>query len=81
MSSRPPRPPRPPAIRKEQVALIDKLKTKGAGYQHDMKMWGYVGQGAIGVTCVVLAAISLAAAGLPCVIGGAARRADYWAAQ
>src|SRR4051812_10079313 len=71
------------AIRKEQVALVDKLKSKGPGYQRDLKIWGYVGQGAIGITCVVLATISLTAAGLPCVIGGAATSAalNYWTAQ
>ena len=70
-------------IRKEQVALVDKLRTKGAGYQRDLKTWGYVGQGAIGITCIVLATMSLSAAGLPCVIGGAATSAalNYWAAQ
>ena len=70
-------------IRKEQVALVDKLKSKGPGYQRDLKTWGYVGQGAIGITCVVLATMSLGAAGLPCVIGGAATSAalNYWAAQ
>ena len=70
-------------IRKEQMALIDKLKTKGAGYQQDMKLWGYVGQGAIGVTCVTLAALSYGTAGIPCVIGGAATSAlvSYWSAQ
>jgi hypothetical protein len=71
------------AIRKEQLALVDKLKSKGPGFQRDMKIWGYIGQGAIGVTCVTLAAISLTAAGLPCVIGGAATSAalNYWAAK
>jgi hypothetical protein len=71
------------AIRKAQLALVDKLKSKGPGYQRDMKIWGYVAQGAIGVTCVVLATISLSAAGVPCVIGGAATSAalNYWAAQ
>ena len=49
-------------IRKEQVALVDKLKSKGPGYQRDLKTWGYVGQGAIGITCVVLATMSLGAA-------------------
>jgi hypothetical protein len=71
------------AIRKEQTAMMDQLKTKGAGYQRDLKAWGYVGQGAIGITCIVLATMSLSAAGLPCVIGGAATSAalNYWAAQ
>lgn len=70
-------------IRKDQLAAIEKLKTKGPGSQTDMKAWGIVGQGAIGVTCVVLATMSLSAAGLPCVIGGAATSAalNYWAAQ
>jgi hypothetical protein len=71
------------AIRKEQLALVEKLKSKGAGYQRDLKTWGYVGQGAIGLTCVVLATMSVGAAGLPCVIGGAASSAalNYWAGQ
>jgi hypothetical protein len=71
------------AIRKAQLAMVDKLKSKGPGYQRDLKVWGYVAQGAIGVTCVVLATISLSAAGLPCVIGGAATSAavNYYAAQ
>jgi hypothetical protein len=70
-------------IRKEQIALIENLKTKGPSSQNDMKLWGYVGQGAIGVTCVTLAALSLTAAGIPCVIGGAATSAvfNYWAAK
>jgi hypothetical protein len=70
-------------IRKQQLAAIAKLKTKGPGAQADMKTWGIVGQGAIGVTCVVLATMSFSAAGLPCVIGGAASSAmfNYWAAQ
>jgi len=39
-----------------------------------------VARAAIGITCVVLATISLSAAGLPCVIGGAATSAalNYW---
>ncbi len=70
-------------IKKEQMAAIEKLKAKGPGYQRDMKLWGYVGQGAIGVTCVTLAVLSFSAAGIPCVIGGAATSAalNYWAAQ
>jgi hypothetical protein len=70
-------------IRKDQFAMVDKLKTKGPGSQRDLKLWGYVGQGAIGITCIVLATMSLTAAGLPCVIGGAATSAalNYWAAQ
>ena len=32
------------AIRKEQLALVDKMK-KGTGFQHDTKIWGTVGPG------------------------------------
>ena len=69
-------------IRKAQLAALEKLKTKGAGYQRDMKLWGYAAQGAIGVGCIVAATMSLTAAGLPCVIGGAVASAgiNYWAA-
>jgi len=70
-------------IRKEQLAALEKLKTKGPSAQNDLKTWGVVSQGAIGLTCVVLATMSLSAAGVPCVIGGAATSAalNYWAAQ
>jgi hypothetical protein len=70
-------------IRKQQLAAIEKLKTKGSGYQRDMKTWGNVTQGVIGVGCVVAATMSLGTLGLPCVIGGAATSAavNYWAAQ
>jgi hypothetical protein len=70
-------------IRKEQLAMIETMKIKGSGSRNDMKTWGTIGEGAIGVTCVALAAISFSVAGLPCVIGGAATSAalNYWAAQ
>ena len=70
-------------IRKQQLAAIDELKRKGPNYQRDMKTWGYVGQGAIGIGCIVAASMSLTALGLPCVIGGATASAllTYWASQ
>jgi hypothetical protein len=70
-------------IRKQQLAALEKLKTRGAGTQRDMKLWGYAAQGAIGVGCIVAATMSFTAAGLPCVIGGAAAPAgiNYWAAS
>jgi len=70
-------------IKKQQLAEIEKLKTKGSGRQRDMKLWGYATEGAIGVGCIVAASLSLGTLGLPCVIGGAATTAvvNYWAAQ
>ena len=70
-------------IKKQQLAALDELKRKGPGYQRDMKLWGYLGQGAIAVGCIVAATVSLTALGLPCVIGGAVSSAaiNYAAAQ
>lgn len=58
-------------IKKQQLAALDEIKRKGPGYQRDMKLWGYLGQGAIAVGCIVAATMSLTTLGLPCVIGGA----------
>jgi len=70
-------------IRKAQLAALEKLKVKGPGYQRDMKLWGYVGQGAIAAGCVAAAVVSLTVLGLPCVVGGAVASSalNYWAAQ
>lgn len=70
-------------IRKAQLAAIAELKRKGPGYQRDMQLWGYLGQGAIALGCIAAAAVSLTSLGLPCVIGGAVSSAaiNYMAAQ
>jgi hypothetical protein len=70
-------------IRKEQLAMIDEYKRTGSGTKKNLKMWGYVGQGAIAIGCIAAASVSLTALGLPCVIGGAVSSAaiNYWAAQ
>jgi hypothetical protein len=70
-------------IRKEQLAMIDSVKRTGSGTKKNLKLWGYVGQGAIAIGCIAASAVSLTALGLPCVIGGAVSSAalNYWAAQ
>ncbi len=70
-------------IRREALAAIDELKRKGPGYRREISWWGQVGEGAVGVGCVVAAALGQIALGLPCVIGGAAGSAalHYWDAQ
>ena len=70
-------------IRKEQLAEIEEFKRTGSGTKKKLKLWGYVGQGAIAIGCIAAASVSLTALGLPCVIGGAASSAalNYWAAQ
>lgn len=70
-------------IRKDALAAMDELKRKGPGYRRQVSWWGQVGEGAVGVGCVVAAAVNAVAFGLPCVIGGAAGSAalHYWDAQ
>jgi hypothetical protein len=72
-----------PRIRKESIAAIDELRRKGPGFQRKLSTWGYIGQGAIALGCIGLAAAGAVVAGLPCVIGGAASSAvlNYWTAQ
>ena len=72
-----------PRLKKEALAAIEELKRKGPGYRREMTVWGYVGQGAIAVGCIALAVVSLTAAGIPCVVGGAVTSAamTYWTAQ
>ena len=72
-----------PRLKKEALAAIEELKRKGPGYKREMTMWGYVGQGAIAVGCIAAAVVSLTAAGIPCVVGGAVTSAalNYWTMQ
>jgi hypothetical protein len=67
-------------IRKDALAAIDELKSKGPGYKRDLSTWGQVGQGAIALGCVAAAATGQVEIGLPCVVGGALSSAalNYW---
>ena len=58
-------------LRKQALAAIDQLKTKGPQYQRDVAMWGKVGEGALSLGCIAAAAAGQVALGLPCVVGGA----------
>jgi hypothetical protein len=58
-------------LRKETLATIDQLKTKGPQYQRDVATWSKVGEGALSLGCIAAAAAGQVAFGLPCVIGGA----------
>ncbi len=71
-----------PRLKKDALASIEELKRKGPGYRREMTLWGTVGQGAIAVGCIAAAVVSLTAAGIPCVVGGAVTSAalSYWAA-
>jgi hypothetical protein len=58
-------------VRKESLAAIEELKTKGPGYKREVSLWGKVGEGALAVGCIAAAAAGQVEFGLPCVIGGA----------
>lgn len=71
-----------PRLKKEALANIEELKRKGPGFRREMTLWGTVGQGAIALGCITAAVVSLTAAGIPCVVGGAVASAglSYWSA-
>jgi hypothetical protein len=58
-------------VRKDALAAIEELKTKGPGYKREVSLWGKVGEGALAVGCIAAAAAGQVELGLPCVIGGA----------
>ncbi|MBV9956530.1 MAG: hypothetical protein JOZ70_14930 [Pseudolabrys sp.] len=65
----------PGTLRKNALASIEVLKTKGPNYKKEMSTWTKVGQGALAVGCVAAAATGHIELGLPCVIGGGATNA------
>jgi hypothetical protein len=66
------------ALRKNALAAIEQLKTKGPAYKRDANNWAKVGQGALAVGCVTAAVMGQVALGLPCVIGGGATSAAMY---
>lgn len=58
-------------IRKDALAAIEELKTKGSLNSRNFAWWGQVGQTALALGCVGAAAGGLVVAGIPCVVGGA----------
>ncbi|MCC7253430.1 hypothetical protein [Hyphomicrobium sp.] len=58
-------------IRKDAVAAIEELKTKGSQKSRDYAWWGQAGQTVFALGCVGAAAGGVVAAGIPCVVGGA----------
>lgn len=58
-------------IRKDAVASIEELRTKGPETTRRFAWWGQAGQTALALGCVVAGALGQVEVGLPCVIGGA----------
>src|SRR6202051_4910832 len=58
------------ALRKDALAAVDELKTKGSDSRRNLDFWGQVGVGAVALGCVSAAALGQVAIGISCVIGG-----------
>jgi len=71
------------AVRKDALAAVDELKTKGSDARRNLDMWGQVGVGAVALGCVSAAALGAVAIGIPCVIGGSASQGllSFWEKQ
>src|ERR1700682_5605256 len=68
------------AGRKDALAAVEELKTKGSDSRRNLDFWGQVGVGAVALGCVSAAALGQVAVGIPCVIGGSASQGllSFW---
>jgi hypothetical protein len=71
------------AVRKDALAAVDELKTKGSDARRNLDFWGQVGVGAVALGCVSAAALGQVEVGIPCVIGGSASQGllSFWEKQ
>jgi hypothetical protein len=71
------------ALRKDALAAVDELKTKGSDSRRNLDFWGQVGVGAVALGCVSAAALGQVEIGIPCVIGGSASQGllSFWEKQ
>jgi hypothetical protein len=71
------------AVRKDALAAVEELKTKGSDARRNLDFWGQVGVGAVALGCVSAAALGQVAIGIPCVIGGSASQGllSFWEKQ
>jgi hypothetical protein len=58
-------------IRRDALAAVEELRTKGPGSKRDMAWWGKVGETTIALGCLGAAVTGQVEFGLPCVVGGA----------
>lgn len=58
-------------IRKDALAAVEELKTKGSLNSRNYAWWGQAGQTVLALGCVGAAAMGQVALGIPCVVGGA----------
>ena len=71
------------AVRRDALAAVDELKTKGSDSHRNLDFWGQVGVGAVALGCVSAAALGQVEVGIPCVIGGSASQGllSFWEKQ
>ena len=71
------------AVRKDALAAVDELKTKGSDSRQNLDFWGQIGVGAVALGCVSAAALGQVEVGIPCVIGGSASQGllSFWERQ
>jgi hypothetical protein len=71
------------ALRKDALAAVEELKTKGSDSRRSLDFWGQVGVGAVALGCVSAAALGQIEVGIPCVIGGSASQGllSFWEKQ
>jgi hypothetical protein len=71
------------AVRRDALAAVEELKTKGSDSRRNLDFWGQVGVGAVALGCVSAAALGQIAVGIPCVIGGSASQGllSFWEKQ
>jgi hypothetical protein len=71
------------AVRKDALAAVEELKTKGSDSTRNVKFWGQVGVGAVALGCVSAAALGQVGVAIPCVIGGSASQGllSFWEKQ
>ena len=58
-------------IRKQAMASIEELKTKGPESARNFSWWGQAGQTVLALGCVAAGALGHVEVGIPCVVGGA----------
>lgn len=62
-------------LRKDALASIEELKTKGPENVRNYNWWGQAGQTVLALGCVAAGALGQVEFGIPCVVGGAASTA------
>jgi hypothetical protein len=58
-------------VRKDAMAAIEQLKTKGPASARNTQWWGMAGQTVLALGCVAASAMGQVQVGIPCVVGGA----------